>query len=130
MLFFARDGKHILIEYVQDQYRLERRLTALQAGNPRELIVVALMRHGGPRTERALHEAFRPWWVGGDWFERAAPIERTMRLVRTGALPPEVVATANKMVARSQAFRRRRHGSPRVPRQWGRRHSIDLTCEL
>lgn len=130
MIYFIRDGKHVKIGYTQDQDRLVRRLSALQAGNPRELAVIALLRSGGPRTERSLHDAFRPWWIGGEWFELAPPIERTIARVRTGDLPADVVAYADATVRRSQAFRRKATGSERKPRQRGRQGRIDLTCEL
>jgi hypothetical protein len=130
VVYFIRDGKHVKIGYTQDSERLAARLGALQAGNPRELVLVALMKHGGPRTERALHDAFRPWWIGGGWFELEGPVARTLTFVRTSAMPAEVVAYATKTAARSQAFRRKTHGAERKVRQHGRRQRTDLTCEL
>lgn len=130
MLYFVRDGKYVKIGYTQDQDRLDRRLSALQAGNPRPLTLVALMRHGGPRTNSALRALFQPWWVGGEWFELDGPVKRTVQFVRSGVLPAEVVAYATKAVARSQSYRRKQHGTERKPRPRGRGVETDLTCRL
>lgn len=129
MIYFIRDGNYVKIGYTQDNERLHKRLDSLQCGNPRPLSLIALSRHGGPRTERALHTALSPWWIGGEWFEYGPVMRKIIAKTQEGAMPAELVTYAKLVVARSQAFRKRKYGNIRHPIAQGRRWSKDLTTQ-
>lgn len=116
MIYFVRDGKYVKIGYTQDADRFRTRLSSLQVGNPRMLEVLALMSHGGPRTESELHRLFAPWRVGGEWFELSTPVKHAVRVATEGGLPQDVLLEARTAVARSQATRKKCHGARREDR--------------
>lgn len=107
MIYFIRDGKYVKIGYTQDQYRLDGRVRALQVGNPRNLTVMAVMQHGGPRTERALHDLFEPYRVSGEWFELGPALRATITVAANGGLPADVVAVATAAMKRATRSTRR-----------------------
>lgn len=56
--------------------RAEKRLAAMQVGNPHTLAVLAMAPvRDGPRTEKLLHEQFSKYRRRGEWFEVAGPLK-------------------------------------------------------
>lgn len=114
MIYFIRDGNYTKISYIPDEPdRLRKHMDTLQAANPRPLSLIALNQDGGPRAEAALHEALRPWCVGGDWFEYGPVLEKVLK--QANATPAKLVTETTKIVGRSQTFRKRKHGNVRMP---------------
>jgi superfamily II DNA helicase RecQ len=112
MIYFIRDGKHVKIGYAQDRARLSARISALQAGNPRPLTLMATMEHGGPQTEKALQELYASW-QSGSWFELSPGLTAVIVAAGNGALPAEVIETAKEGLRRSRASGGRAHSKNR-----------------
>lgn len=84
MIYFIREGDRgaFKIGYVQSENRLWQHRKALNAGNPRDLVVIAVHRTGGPRSERRIHEAFGRHRISADWFKPAAGVKRLVEAVQ------------------------------------------------
>lgn len=64
---------------------VERRVRALQTGNPRRISVVAQIFDAGPEVERLIHHQLAKWNTTGEWFDR----ERVVRAVyKAGGMEP------------------------------------------
>jgi hypothetical protein len=71
------------------------RLTSLQCGNPRELVVLAMM-PGRESDEAGLHRRFIRDRVSGEWFSRSVAINR---LIRENRCEPITVKWSRPIVA-------------------------------
>lgn len=65
-VYIITDGEHHKIGYTDLQ--VERRVAELQTGNPRRLVVVAVL-GGGRLLEQNLHAMFAEKRVVGEWFK-------------------------------------------------------------
>lgn len=76
-VYFVREGLlgPIKIGYALD---VERRLKDLQTGNPRELVLLAVMPESNEYEETILHTTFQFCALRGEWYE---PHERLTRLI-------------------------------------------------
>ena len=85
------DGRYIKIgvtgEAAISLYAARTRLDALQTGNPRTLILVALA-PGSAELERELHARFRPHRERGEWFRHAGAVTRWVARWRVEASEP------------------------------------------
>ncbi len=71
MIYFISDGEYTKIGFT-DKDDIQRRLTDLQVGNPKELKVAATM-IGGREEEAILHRVLGNLWVRGEWFRLSLP---------------------------------------------------------
>uniref|UniRef100_A0A6M3IZN0 Bacteriophage T5 Orf172 DNA-binding domain-containing protein n=1 Tax=viral metagenome TaxID=1070528 RepID=A0A6M3IZN0_9ZZZZ len=82
MIYFIREssGEHVKIGYTHKN--VVSRLSDLQVGNPRDLIIEAV-HPGGRKIERLLHKAFKPYAIRGEWFVYADIIRAYASQART-----------------------------------------------
>ena len=84
MIYFisAMSRKHVKIGHTNGDPL--RRLSELQVANPERLVLLA-MQDGRVEDERKLHEKFRDFRVGGEWFTLSAQIRNhiTIENMRT-----------------------------------------------
>lgn len=72
MIYFIRDGEFVKIGFTdKDDY--QGRMTDLQIGNPRQLVLIGTM-EGNEDDERDLHRTFRDFYIRGEWFFLALAI--------------------------------------------------------
>lgn len=71
VVYFIRDEQFIKIGFSSND--AEERLEVLQCGNPRQLVLMAVM-PGSPKTETELHDRFSSLHVRGEWFKAEAEL--------------------------------------------------------
>lgn len=84
------------------------RMSELQAGNPRELRIVALLPPGGETEERAMHRRFYEDRVRGEWF-RWSP---DLRELAVRHAVPEVLLPEDFSPERAVLLALRKHAHP------------------
>lgn len=68
-VYVVEDGIGVKIGHTTGPVAL--RVASLQTGNPRLISTIATVANAGPDVEAHLHNAFAPWVMQGEWFDRS-----------------------------------------------------------
>lgn len=117
-VYFIREGEDGPIKIGMSSCKsLEGRLIDLQIGNPRQLLLKAVVPlqgkvNIGRREESRLHEHFESCWIRGEWFRSCAALETLLlefsyekyggmlrKFLRDALLETTVLDTARKKLA-------------------------------